>query len=206
MKFDLKKMAKTYVLIFAILLIGVFALSLYLGHRTSKDTAPLDDREPASVEEEEDYAAILDEKSTMDDEGQVVFSIPKDEIVGFSFVDSSGIIIPIDLSSGSPVYTDNDKLKIHADRVDKMLNYLCEIKSVDFYKDANQEDFGLSQDSPVAEIQDVAGNIITVSFGDYDKDSGELYFALNYDFSTIYKNSGKLHYLSEYSIQDLVAP
>ena len=157
----------------------------------------------------EENVEILDEASEIEDEGESVIFISKDEVYSFEMTDSNNIILNFELQDDQWVYADDTSIAIDQDRIDKVLNYITDVRFTDVI--SNEEDdegaasYGLTQDSPVYILKDANGYSTFISLGNVDEKTGEVYFALNYDFATIYLNSGKLKGVSMYSIEDLVA-
>lgn len=154
------------------------------------------------------HAEILDEDSEIEDEGEPVLMIPKEDVFEFSFTDSKGIILNFRRDEeGGWIYTDNEEIAINNDRIDKLLNYLCDIRYIDTIEPDDDGDlYGLTQDSVTCSITDYSGNKTIISFGNIDENKDIVYYALNYDYTCIYTNSGKLRKICEYGITDLIAP
>ena len=105
------------------------------------------------------------------------------------------------------IYSDDTSIELNQDRVDKILNYLTDVRFLNVIAlgdDKDSDSYGLSKDSPVYVIKDANDYSTYISLGTVDEKTGQVYFALNYDFSNIYVNSGKLAGLHYYSITDLV--
>lgn len=147
----------------------------------------------------------LDEESVIEDEGEIIFLIPQEEIYSFYFTDNNGILLKFERKDDQWVYTDDESLDINEDRIDKVLNYFTDIRFTDVIAGENAEDYGITKDSPQYYVYDAAGYATIISIGDTDADTGNVYFALNNDFSVIYVNSGKLKNVSQYGIEDLIA-
>ena len=64
-------------------------------------------------------------------------------------------------------------------------------------------EYGLTPDSNIFIVEDAGGSDVIVSLGNVE-DDGSVYFALNYDFTKVFKNSGKLKNVCEYAIQELL--
>jgi len=96
-------------------------------------------------------------------------------------------------------------LDINQDRIDKILNYISNIKFIDIITTEDGEAYGLNQNSPVYIISDANDNSTIISIGNIDENEGTVYFAVNYDFTNIYVNKGKLYNIGEYTIESLVA-
>ncbi|WP_167511381.1 DUF4340 domain-containing protein [Pseudobutyrivibrio xylanivorans] len=154
--------------------------------------------------EEQTYADALDKESEEKDEGEEVFMIPKEDVYSFLITDSNGIRLTFENQDDNWICTDNTDIDIDENRVDKLLNYLCDVRCVNSYSDVDGSVYGLDQTSKEYRVTDSAGGTIIISIGNIDEESGGVYFSINYDFSTVYLNSGKLAKASEYAIQDLV--
>lgn len=154
---------------------------------------------------------ILDEESEEEDEGKSIFMIPKDDVYEFTITDSNGIILKFSRSEDGWIYADDEDIKLNQERMDKVLNYLCDIKFIDSLKggtedDYNDKNFGLNADSVICSVTDYNGYTTIVCLGNYDEEKGVVYYALNYDYSSVYTNSGKIKKVCEYSFTDLVGP
>ncbi|SHJ31130.1 DUF4340 domain-containing protein [Pseudobutyrivibrio xylanivorans] len=198
------KKFKIALLILALLIICFLGI-IYRIYQVNSKNPPLGlinpDEDPVTVETS--HAEKLDKKSTDKDKGDQIIYMEKDEVYSFSFPDSNGIILGFEKEDGKWVYPDDPDIEINQDRVDKILNYLCDIHCVEYIEDANGEDYGLDQNSKTFTIQDSAGDTIIISINN-DSEDGNVYFAINYDFTTIFINSGKLGNVCEYAIQDLI--
>ena len=151
-----------------------------------------------------DHADILDEASTVEDEGEQILLIPREEITDFAITDSNGILLNFGRENDQWVYLDNSEIKLNQDRMEKVLNYICDVRCVDTIQAEDGEKYHLNQDSKCCIIGDSTDNPIIISIGDVDENTGQVYFALNYDFTNIFVNSGKLEMVTEYAIQELV--
>ncbi|WP_028243781.1 DUF4340 domain-containing protein [Pseudobutyrivibrio ruminis] len=160
---------------------------------------------PFISKEEGSHVDFLDSESEKNDKGENILLIPKEEVYSFKMTDSHGILLNFERKDEGWVYIDDITLNINSTRIDKVLNYLTDIKFVDSIVTDKPEDYGLSQDSLEYAINDANGNTTLISLGNVDESTGNVYFALNYDFSTIYVNEGKLKNVSEYAIEDLIA-
>ena len=153
---------------------------------------------------EQTTADKLDKASEKEDKGEQVILLPKEDIYKFSITDANGIVLNFERNDEEWIYTDNTKMDISEDRIDKVLNYLSDVRCTKVMTDVNGEDYGLSQLSTEYRITDSSDSTIIISVGNTDEASGDVYFSINYDFSTVYVNSGKLAKISEYAIQDLM--
>ena len=154
--------------------------------------------------ENKTYADTLDEYSLVEDSGEKILLIPKDEVTSFSMTDSNGILLAFEKEGDEWVYVDDPSLDMNEDRIDKVLNYIMDISFVDTIDAIDGTDYNLDQNSPMYIVNDSNGNPTIISLGD-TTDDGKIYFALNYDFTKIFVNSGKLGKVLEYKVEDLVA-
>lgn len=202
--FNSKKI-KIGLLIFVIALIIVFSVIFYISYRNNAENPPLGlINEPIEeTNSNPSHADKLDKKSTKKDKGDQIIYMEKDEVYSFSFPDSNGILLSFEKVDGKWIYPDDTDIEINQDRIDNILNYLCDIHCIDYIENANGEDYGLDQDSKTCTIQDSSQDTIVISINN-DSEDGKVYFAINYDFTTIFVNSGKLGNVCEYAIQDLV--
>ena len=194
---DASKIELVLVILFVILVL-VFALLFFKNK--SADT-------PAALDEEvatETHAQVLDEESTLTDSGEQIFMMPKDEIYEFSMTDANGILLKFSRHGNDWVYEDDETLDINEDRIDKVLNYLSDIRFVDSFQVEDGDEYGVGQDSRMFIMTDANGYQTIISLGN-TSDDGKVYFAINYDFNTIYVNSGKLSNVGDYYIEELVA-
>lgn len=53
-------------------------------------------------------------------------------------------------------------------------------------------------------VSDSSGSSTIISIGNVDEETGNVFFAINYDFDTVYVNSGKLLGVTKYTVQQLV--
>lgn len=170
------------------------------------------DKSPAkmiqNLDGSEDQVEVLDEASEIEDEGENVILVDKNEVYSFQMIDSNNIILDFEKQDDQWVYSDDSSLDIDEERIDKILNYLTDVRFVDIItvKDDKEagDKYGLNQDSSVYVIKDAGGYSIVISIGKTDEKTGQIYFALNYDFSTVYVNSGKLAGVNKYAIEDLI--
>jgi len=156
----------------------------------------------------EDQAEVLDEASEIEDEGENVILLDNEEVYSFQMTDSNNILLTFERDGDDWVYTDDPSIDINEERIEKLLNYITDVRFVDIIanenEDENGDEYGLNQDSPVYIIKDANGYSTFISLGKIDEETGQIYFALNYDFSTIYVNSGKLAGVNKYAIEDLI--
>ena len=130
--------------------------------------------------------------------------ISKDDIYSFSMTDSNGILLTFEKQGDTWVYVDDESLDINEDRIDKVLNYLCQVKFINSFQTDSAKDYGLTQESPQYILYDANEYSTLISLGNVDEKTGNVYFALNYDFSTVYVNEGKLNNVREYGIEELL--
>ncbi len=204
------KKFKVLLLIIGILLIVVLLFGIIKVNNKISDTdvASNENVEESFTEEEEQQpsaAEILDEQSEIEDEGEHIFYMPKEEITHFAITDANGIMLDFEKRDGNWIYVDDESIDINEDRIDKLLNYITDVRFVDSIETENGDEYGLTQDSPSFIIYDANGYSTILSIGSVNEDTGEVYFALNYEFNLIYVNSGKLKGVSEYHIEELVA-
>lgn len=173
-----------------VLLFGMIFLYLNKGHGAGELSRP----------------QLLDEESLDKDEGKQVFLIPKDDIHRFSITDANGIVLEFEYENDHWIYLDDKTINVNEDRIDKILNYLSDVRCTATLTDDDGEKYGLNQDSIEYRITDSAGSTIIISLGNYDEEKEELYFSINYDFATIYINSGRLSNVSQYMASDLIVP
>jgi hypothetical protein len=198
-----------------IILVCVLAVFAFKKSHTSKgnagDQAVVTEETGAGEETadgENTHADALDEASEVEDEGEQILLLPKEEVYGFSMTDSNGIRLNFELDGENWIYTDDTTIAIDNDRIDKILNYLCDIRATDSIALDSEEaalEYGLSQESKLCIIKDAGGNEILISLGNVDETTGNVYFALNYDFTNIYVNSGKLANVCDYAIEEIIA-
>ena len=172
------------------LLFGMIFLYLNKGHGAGELSRP----------------QLLDEESLDKDEGKQVFLIPKDDIHRFSITDANGIVLEFEYENDHWIYLDDKTINVNEDRIDKILNYLSDVRCTATLTDDDGEKYGLNQDSIEYRVTDSAGSTIIISLGNYDEEKEELYFSINYDFATIYINSGRLSNVSQYMASDLIVP
>ena len=132
--------------------------------------------------------------------------LDNEEVYSFQMTDSNNILLTFERDGDDWVYTDDPSIDINEERIEKLLNYITDVRFVDTIStdDENGDKYGLNQDSPVYIIKDANGYSTFISLGKIDEETGQIYFALNYDFSTIYVNSGKLAGVNKYAIEDLI--
>lgn len=208
-----EKILKISLLTVGVLLIVLFGIFIFKKTHTEND---MDDKQPVSTEETEEvledvefpHAAELDQASEITDDGEQILYLPKEEIYEFSITDANNILLNFEKKDDKWIYVDDPSMEINGDRIDKILNYLCDIRVVDIIElddEADAKDYGLSQESPMCIIKDAGGNEILISIGNCSDENCNVYFALNYDFSTVYVNSGKLSNVLQYSVEELLS-
>lgn len=208
-----EKILKISLLTVGVLLIVLFGIFIFKKTHTEKD---MDDKQPVSTEETDEvledvefpHAAELDQASGITDDGEQILYLPKEEIYEFSITDANNILLNFEKKDDKWIYVDDPSMEINGDRIDKILNYLCDIRVVDIIElddEADAKDYGLSQESPMCIIKDAGGNEILISIGNCSDENCNVYFALNYDFSTVYVNSGKLSNVLQYSVEELLS-
>ncbi len=208
-----EKILKISLLTVGVLLIVLFGIFIFKKTHTEND---MDDKQPVSTEETDEvledvefpHAAELDQASEITDDGEQILYLPKEEIYEFSITDANNILLNFEKKDDKWIYVDDPSMEINGDRIDKILNYLCDIRVVDIIElddEADAKDYGLSQESPMCIIKDAGGNEILISIGNCSDENCNVYFALNYDFSTVYVNSGKLSNVLQYSVEELLS-
>ncbi|PHU35071.1 hypothetical protein CSX01_06990 [Pseudobutyrivibrio ruminis] len=208
-----EKILKISLLTVGVLLIVLFGVFIFKKTHTEND---MDDKQPVSTEETEvvledvefPHAAELDQASEINDDGEQILYLPKEEIYEFSITDANNILLNFEKKDDKWIYVDDPSMEINGDRIDKILNYLCDIRVVDIIElddEADAKEYGLSQESPMCIIKDAGGNEILISIGNCSDENCNVYFALNYDFSTVYVNSGKLSNVLQYSVEELLS-
>lgn len=208
-----EKILKISLLTVGVLLIVLFGIFIFKKTHTENN---MDDKQPVSTEETDEvledvefpHAAELDQASEITDDGEQILYLPKEEIYEFSITDANNILLNFEKKDDKWIYVDDPSMEINGDRIDKILNYLCDIRVVDIIElddEADAKDYGLSQESPMCIIKDAGGNEILISIGNCSDENCNVYFALNYDFSTVYVNSGKLSNVLQYSVEELLS-
>ena len=208
-----EKIFKISILTVGVLLIVLFGIFIFKKTHTENN---MDDKQPVSTEETEEvledvefpHAAELDQASEITDDGEQILYLPKEEIYEFSITDANNILLNFEKKDDKWIYVDDPSIEINGGRIDKILNYLCDIRVVDIIElddEADAKDYGLSQESPMCIIKDAGGNEILISIGNCSDENCNVYFALNYDFSTVYVNSGKLSNVLQYSVEELLS-
>lgn len=208
-----EKILKISLLTVGVLLIVLFGIFIFKKTHTENN---MDDKQPVSTEETEEvledvefpHAAELDQASEITDDGEQILYLPKEEIYEFSITDANNILLNFEKKDDKWIYVDDPSMEINGDRIDKILNYLCDIRVVDIIElddEADAMEYGLSQESPMCIIKDAGGNEILISIGNCSDENCNVYFALNYDFSTVYVNSGKLSNVLQYSVEELLS-
>ena len=182
-----------------VLLIGLLVFSIFPKNKS------IDNNGDAVVEEskEDAHAKALDEESEIEDEGECVFLIDKDDVNKFSLTDANGILLDFEKDGDEWICIGNEELDLDEERVDKILNYICDIKFTEMTTCEDGAEYGLTPDSKIFIVEDAGGSDVIVSLGNVE-DDGSVYFALNYDFTKVFKNSGKLKNVCEYAIQELL--
>jgi hypothetical protein len=198
------KLFKIIALAIALVLIVVFIFAL--KRKDGLDTP--DGQASTAVEEaidhEPTHAEILDEASEEEDSGDRAFYMPKEEVYSFTITDANGIVMKFERSGSEWIYLDDETIDLSEERMDKLLNYLTDVKFIDSISTDDASEYGLDQNSKQFAISDENGNSTVILLGNTN-DDGNVYFALNYDFSTIFVNGGKLNNISDYSVEELVA-
>lgn len=201
-KLDSKKV-KIVVAVVALLLIVVLGVVVLNQVKSGNNALDTDKTDAAS--NEPTHADILDKESETTDSGEQVLFIPKEDVYSFTMTDANGIILEFDKKGVEWLYIDDETLDINEDRIDKVLNYLTDVRFDKCFETEDSEQYGITQDSRMYTITDANGTDTTIIFGDSPEDSDGIYFAINYDFSTIYLNSGKLKNVGDYYIEELIA-
>ena len=196
MKTNTSNVIKISMVVVAIILLGLILIFTLKNSRKQELISPT-----STIEK---TAEVLDEASEIEEEGERILLIPKDEVYSFSMTDAHGILLDFRKDDDKWVYVDDDSFEINQDRIDKVLNYITDIKFVDVITAENGIEYGLDQESPMYIIADANGNSTIISMGGVDEENGTVYFALNYDFTNIYINQGKLSNIGEYTIQELI--
>lgn len=198
MKKFISKYYKGIFLALAIILLVVVLIITFNAKSPAKMIQNLDGSE--------DQAEVLDEASEIEDEGENVILLDNEEVYSFQMTDSNNILLTFERDGDDWVYTDDPSIDINEERIEKLLNYITDVRFVDIIanEDEDGDEYGLNQDSPVYIIKDANGYSTFISLGKIDEETGQIYFALNYDFSTIYVNSGKLAGVNKYAIEDLI--
>ena len=192
------------ILIVATVVLLVLLLVMALVQKPSED-GNTNSLFPFISKEEGSHADVLDAESEKKDKGDNILLIPKDEVYSFKMTDSHGILLNFERKEEGWVYIDDPTLDINQDRIDKVLNYLTDVKFINTIVAENPEEYGLTRDSSEYSVDDANGNSTIISLGNVDEATGNVYYALNYDFSIIYVNQGKLKNVSEYAVEDLMA-
>ena len=161
-------------------------------------------RNSGAISDSGSSAEFLDKQSQKKDKGEHIILFPKDEIYSFSMTDSHGILLNFQRTDDEWQYVDDLSVGVKGDRIDSILNYLSDVKYVEVLADVDGSDYGLDNESKICVINDYSGSSIIISFGNIDEETGEIYYAVNYDFSTVYVNSGKLSKVLEYEVEDLI--
>ena len=199
---------KIIAVVIVVLLCILLCFSLLRGNQ-SDNNPTLDTKTQEEIDDTDDvskdsaHAKMLDEASTSEDEGEKLFNIPKEDVYSFSITDSNGILLDFEKDKDEWICVGNEDLDIDEERVDKILNYLCDIRFVEMFSSDDGSEYGLTEESDIFIVEDAGGNDVIVSLGNTEAD-GSVYFALNYDFTKVFKNSGKLKNVCEYAIQELL--
>ncbi|SOB90734.1 DUF4340 domain-containing protein [Pseudobutyrivibrio ruminis] len=198
-KFISKNYKGIFLALAIVLLIVVLIITLY-----SKNPVKM----IQNLDNSEDTAEVLDEASEIEDEGENVILLDNEEVYSFQITDSNNIMLTFERDGDDWVYPDDSTIDINEERIEKLLNYITDVRFVDVIvndsEDGDGDEYGLNQDSPVYTIKDANGYSTFISIGKTDDKTGQVYFALNYDFSTVYVNSGKLAGVNKYAIEDLI--
>ena len=208
-----EKILKISLLTVGVLLIVLFGIFIFKKTHTENN---MDDKQPVSTKETDEvledvefpHAAELDQASEITDGGEQILYLPKEEIYEFSITDANNILLNFEKKDDKWIYVDDPSMEINGDRIDKILNYLCDIRVVDIIElddEADAKEYGLSQESPMCIIKDAGGNEILISIGNCSDENCNVYFALNFDCSTVYVNSGKLSIVLQYSVEELLS-
>ncbi len=206
MKNIILKWYKLILLLVVIILIIVMIILMPKGETKSNETSDSISKGLESVTEEDaepDHAEILDNISVEEDDGETIFLIPKEDVKSFSIIEANDVMLNFERNNNQWIYIDQPDLKFNQDRLDKILNYLCDVRYISIISAENGEEYGLSQNSKAYTVTDSANNTIFISIGNIDEETGNLYFAMNYDFTTIFVNSGRLNNISDYSVDEL---
>ena len=199
---DSSKFRLVLILLLAVLVL-VFCVVIF-GSKGGNTSLESEDSVTEEVEPEEmSHADSLDEESTKEDEGETILFMPKDEVYGFTMTDANGIILEFEKRGEEWVYIDDETLDINETRIDKVLNYLSNIQFINSISTEDGSEYGLSQESRLYILSDGSGSKTFISLGDTN-DDGQVYFAINYDFNTVYVNSGKLGKVGDYYIEELI--
>lgn len=193
---------KYYKLLILLIAIGLLAVFLLITFNHKSPAKMIKDAQSSH-----ESAKILDEASEIEDEGEYVIKMDKNEVYSFQLTDNKDIILNFERKADKWIYSNDTSIELNQERVDKILNYLTDVRFLNVIAlgdDKDSDSYGLSQDSPVYVIKDANDYSTYISLGAVDEKTGQVYFALNYDFSNIYVNSGKLAGLHYYSITDLV--
>ena len=193
---------KYYKLLILLIAIGLLAVFLLITFNHKSPAKMIKDSQSSH-----ESAKILDEASEIEDEGEYVIKMDKNEVYSFQMTDNKDIILNFERKADKWIYSDDTSIELNQERVDKILNYLTDVRFLNVIAlgdDKDSDSYGLNQDSPVYVIKDANDYSTYISLGSVDEKTGQVYFALNYDFSNIYVNSGKLAGLHYYSINDLV--
>ena len=189
----MKNKSNIFKLIVALIGIGILVLMIILYSKSNMNSTGGADR-----------AEVLDKESQKKDKGEQVFLIPKDDVHEFTLTDANGLLLNFENTDGEWICIDNTSLDINEERIDKVLNYLCDVRCIGILTDVDAKSYGIDESAKEYRVTDSSGSTIIISIGNYDEDKKQAYFSINYDFSTIYINSGKLSLVEEYAIEDLI--
>lgn len=207
---------KIFIFICAFIIIVLIVLFIYLiipKNNSIKDNSTdnvtsnpesTGDETESNQNENPSHADMLDEESIVEDEGDRVFYIEKEEVKKFSLTDSNGILLEFERDGEQWVCVGYEDLDLDEERVDKILNYICDIRFVDSYNSEDGSEYGLTADSNMFMVEDSGGNDVYVCLGDVNAEDGSVYFALNYDYTLVFKNSGKLANVCDYAIEEIL--
>jgi hypothetical protein len=198
MKKFLQKNYKVILLIVVLVLVGVLA---YVTFNNNKHF----DESDVVTREDDDFIEKLEESSEKEDAGESVFFINKSDIATFAFTDNNGIYLTFEKKDDEWILKNETTLDIDEERVDTLLNYLSNVRFVDAISTEEPEKYGLTMESPIFSISDSNDNTTIITLGNVNEETGEVYYAINYDYSNVFVNSGKISNISTYSIEDLIA-
>ncbi len=198
---------KLILLVFVVILMMCLIVLLPGDKKSSEDSSNKSSGESetsALQDEGSEHADSLDELSLKTDEGETIFLIPQEDIKSFSITEANNVVLNFERDGDEWIYVEQPDIRFNQDRLGKILNYISDIRSLETIEAENGEEYGLTRESKEYAVADYAGNTIVISLGSVDESTGNVYYALNYDFTTIFVNSGRLNNVSEYSIEELV--
>jgi len=203
-KSNLFKVIVSVLIALAVVLAAVGIVSHF--KKASNETKPdsTGQTELTKEDKESSHADLLDQASTVEDEGNQILYLAKDQIYSFSLTDSNGIILSFSRDGDEWVYDDDNSLELDQSRIDNVLNYISDVRFISVIETEDGSEYGLDQNSPICVVNDASGNATVISLGNVDEETGQIYFAMNYDFTKIYVNSGKLANVIDYGIEELV--